>query len=93
MWMSHGDSVTTMPPGFELLAHTENTPCAAIANHERKLYGVQFHPEGSSFPGGSGTNSQLFTIFVTVNPVGQQQLLWKMPFRRFVLKSPIEGCC
>ncbi|BAY98646.1 GMP synthase (glutamine-hydrolyzing) [Tolypothrix tenuis PCC 7101] len=45
MWMSHGDSVTKMPPGFELLAHTENTPCAAIADHERKLYGVQFHPE------------------------------------------------
>jgi GMP synthase (glutamine-hydrolysing) len=45
MWMSHGDSVTQMPPGFELLAHTENTPCAAIADHERKLYGVQFHPE------------------------------------------------
>ncbi|WP_026734555.1 glutamine-hydrolyzing GMP synthase [Fischerella sp. PCC 9605] len=45
MWMSHGDSVTKMPPGFELLAHTENTPCAAIADHNRKLYGVQFHPE------------------------------------------------
>jgi GMP synthase (glutamine-hydrolysing) len=45
MWMSHGDSVTKMPSGFELLAHTENTPCAAIANHEKKLYGVQFHPE------------------------------------------------
>ncbi|MBW4685781.1 MAG: glutamine-hydrolyzing GMP synthase [Komarekiella atlantica HA4396-MV6] len=45
MWMSHGDSVTQMPPGFELLAHTENTPCAAIADHEKKLYGVQFHPE------------------------------------------------
>ncbi len=45
MWMSHGDSVMKMPPGFELLAHTENTPCAAIADHERKLYGVQFHPE------------------------------------------------
>ncbi|NES99653.1 MAG: glutamine-hydrolyzing GMP synthase [Sphaerospermopsis sp. SIO1G2] len=45
MWMSHGDSVTTMPSGFEVLAHTENTPCAAIADHERKLYGVQFHPE------------------------------------------------
>ncbi|RUR84659.1 glutamine-hydrolyzing GMP synthase [Chlorogloeopsis fritschii PCC 9212] len=45
MWMSHGDSVTSMPPGFELLAHTENTPCAAIGDHERKLYGVQFHPE------------------------------------------------
>ncbi len=45
MWMSHGDSVTQMPSGFELLAHTENTPCAAIADHQKKLYGVQFHPE------------------------------------------------
>ena len=45
MWMSHGDSVTRMPPRFELLAHTENTPCAAIANHDSKMYGVQFHPE------------------------------------------------
>lgn len=45
MWMSHGDSVAHLPGGFELLAHTENTPCAAIADHNRKLYGVQFHPE------------------------------------------------
>ncbi|MCU0523620.1 MAG: glutamine-hydrolyzing GMP synthase [Elainella sp. Prado103] len=45
MWMSHGDSVTALPVGFELLAHTDNTPCAAIADHDRKLYGVQFHPE------------------------------------------------
>ena len=45
MWMSHGDSVTHLPEGFERLAHTDNTPCAAIANHDRKLYGVQFHPE------------------------------------------------
>jgi GMP synthase (glutamine-hydrolysing) len=45
MWMSHGDSVTHLPEGFEMLAHTDNTPCAAIAHHDRKLYGVQFHPE------------------------------------------------
>jgi GMP synthase (glutamine-hydrolysing) len=45
MWMSHADSVIQMPEGFELLAHTENTPCAAIADHNKKLYGVQFHPE------------------------------------------------
>ncbi len=45
MWMSHGDSVTKMPSGFELLAHTNNTPCAAIADHQKKLYGTQFHPE------------------------------------------------
>jgi GMP synthase (glutamine-hydrolysing) len=45
MWMSHGDSCTRLPDGFEILAHTENTPCAAIAHHEKKFYGVQFHPE------------------------------------------------
>jgi len=45
MWMSHGDSCTALPSGFEVLAHTDNTPCAAIADHDKKLYGVQFHPE------------------------------------------------
>ncbi len=45
MWMSHGDSCAQLPAGFEVLAHTENTPCAAIASYDRKLYGVQFHPE------------------------------------------------
>jgi GMP synthase (glutamine-hydrolysing) len=45
MWMSHGDSCTDLPPGFEILAHTDNTPSAAVANHEKNLYGVQFHPE------------------------------------------------
>ena len=45
MWMSHGDSCETLADGFEVLAHTENTPCAAIAHHDKKLYGVQFHPE------------------------------------------------
>jgi len=45
MWMSHGDSCTQLPDGFSVLAHTENTPCAAIAHHTNKLFGVQFHPE------------------------------------------------
>ena len=45
MWMSHGDSCTELPAGFEILAHTDNTPSAAVANHEKNLYGVQFHPE------------------------------------------------
>ncbi|AFY90273.1 MAG: GMP synthase [glutamine-hydrolyzing] [Chroococcidiopsis cubana SAG 39.79] len=45
MWMSHGDSCVKLPEGFEILAHTENTSCAAIAEHNTKLYGVQFHPE------------------------------------------------
>ena len=45
MWMSHGDSVASLPDGFEVLAHTENTPCAAIAHPQKHFYGVQFHPE------------------------------------------------
>ena len=40
MWMSHGDSVKTLPKGFVRLAHTDNTPEAAIASHAQHLYGV-----------------------------------------------------
>ncbi|MFQ3679851.1 MAG: glutamine-hydrolyzing GMP synthase [Pseudanabaenaceae cyanobacterium] len=52
MWMSHGDAVEALPPGFVVLAHTANTPCAAIAHHQRRLYGVQFHPEVVHSQGG-----------------------------------------
>ena len=44
-WMSHGDQVMQAPAGFEVLASTETTPVAAFASHERKIYGVQWHPE------------------------------------------------
>ncbi len=53
MWMSHGDSCIKLPEGFSVLAHTDNTPCAAISNHERKLFGVQFHPEVVHSEGGT----------------------------------------
>jgi GMP synthase (glutamine-hydrolysing) len=52
MWMSHGDSVESLPEGFVRLAHTENTPEAAVAHHGRRLYGVQFHPEVVHSTGG-----------------------------------------
>ena len=45
MWMSHGDSINSLPDGFHKIAHTENTLHAAISNDEKKLFGVQFHPE------------------------------------------------
>lgn len=45
VWMSHGDQVAAPPAGFEVVASTEATPVAAFANDERKLYGVQWHPE------------------------------------------------
>jgi GMP synthase (glutamine-hydrolysing) len=52
MWMSHGDSCISLPEGFNVLAHTSNTECAAIANQSKKLYGVQFHPEVVHSKGG-----------------------------------------
>ena len=45
VWMSHGDHVTQLPCGFNVIADTYNIPIAAMANEERKWYGVQFHPE------------------------------------------------
>tara|TARA_R110001599_G_scaffold159052_1_gene346113 strand:+ start:141140 stop:142756 length:1617 start_codon:yes stop_codon:yes gene_type:complete len=45
VWMSHGDKVDQMPPGFKLMASTPNCPIAGMADEERKMYAFQFHPE------------------------------------------------
>jgi GMP synthase (glutamine-hydrolysing) len=45
VWMSHGDKVTTLPPGFKLMASTPSCPIAGMADEGRRLYAVQFHPE------------------------------------------------
>jgi GMP synthase (glutamine-hydrolysing) len=45
VWMSHGDRVAELPAGFKLMASTESAPIAGIADEERKIYGLQFHPE------------------------------------------------
>src|SRR5690606_39271780 len=45
VWMSHGDHVTRAPPGFTVTASTTRVPVAAMANEDRRWYGVQFHPE------------------------------------------------
>ena len=45
VWMSHGDKVTELPPGFKLMASTDSCPIAGMADEARRFYGVQFHPE------------------------------------------------
>lgn len=45
VWMSHGDRLEKLPPGFRISGRTANTRAAAVENPEAKLYGVQFHPE------------------------------------------------
>jgi len=52
VWMSHGDRIESMPPGFIVLAHSENAPIAAMGDLERRYFGVQFHPEVRHTPAG-----------------------------------------
>jgi GMP synthase (glutamine-hydrolysing) len=52
VWMSHGDKVDALPPGFRAVAASEGAPYAAIADDERRFYGVVFHPEVAHTPQG-----------------------------------------
>ena len=52
VWMSHGDRVRDIPSGFDIIATSENAPCAAIADEARQFYAVQFHPEVVHTPDG-----------------------------------------
>lgn len=45
VWMSHGDRIEKIPPGFKPIAHTDNSPVAAMADRERRFFALQFHPE------------------------------------------------
>jgi GMP synthase (glutamine-hydrolysing) len=53
VWMSHGDRVTQLPAGFEVIATSENAPYAAVADEARRFYAVQFHPEVVHTPDGA----------------------------------------
>ena len=45
VWMSHGDRIEVLPPGFHVIGESDNTPCAAGVDTTRRLFGIQFHPE------------------------------------------------
>ena len=61
VWMSHGDSVTQAPEGFEVTASSKGAPVAAFENVERKFAGVQYHPEVMHSPHGQ----EVLTRFLT----------------------------
>ena len=52
VWMSHGDKVDRLPPGYTVLAKSANSPNAAVADRKRRIFGVQFHPEVAHTPRG-----------------------------------------
>jgi len=63
VWMSHGDRVERLPPGFTLIGETPNAPAAAVVNEARRIYGVQFHPEVVHTPrGGELISNFLFGV-------------------------------
>lgn len=73
VWMSHGDKVSELPDGFNITAQTDSCPIAAIADVERKIYGVQFHPEVTHTLQGQ----QILANFVL--KICRCESLWKMP--------------
>ena len=63
VWMSHGDRITALPPGFQSIGTSANTPLCAIAEPRRKIYGIQFHPEVAHTPrGGELLRAFLFNV-------------------------------
>ena len=53
VWMSHGDKITAIPEGFHVVASSEGSPYAVIADEARRFYGIQFHPEVAHTPRGA----------------------------------------
>jgi GMP synthase (glutamine-hydrolysing) len=63
VWMSHGDRITALPPGFRPIGTSANTPLCAVADDQRKIYGIQFHPEVAHTPrGGEILRAFLFDV-------------------------------
>ena len=60
VWMSHGDKVSQLPPGFELIAETDSCPIAGMAHRDKPWFGIQFHPEVTHTPKGE----EIFRHFV-----------------------------
>ncbi|HEY4264031.1 MAG TPA: glutamine-hydrolyzing GMP synthase [Micropepsaceae bacterium] len=68
VWMSHGDRVIQLPPGFHVLAQSDNAPFAVIADEARKFYGVMFHPEVVHTPKGGALLRNFTQIVAGIAP-------------------------
>jgi GMP synthase (glutamine-hydrolysing) len=68
VWMSHGDKITAIPPGFAVVATSESSPYAVIADEKRRFYGVQFHPEVVHTPRGATLLSNFVRTIAGIKP-------------------------
>src|SRR5579885_3511273 len=68
VWMSHGDKIVAIPEGFEVVATSESSPFAVIADEKRRFYGVQFHPEVAHTPRGATLLSNFVRTIAGIEP-------------------------
>lgn len=68
VWMSHGDRVETLPPGFSMLASSSNSPYAAMGSVQQNIYGLQFHPEVRHTPRGTEIISNFLFRISSLQP-------------------------
>src|ERR1700759_5615085 len=68
VWMSHGDKIVAIPAGFSVVATSESSPYAAIADEARRFYGVQFHPEVAHTPRGATILSNFVRSIAGIEP-------------------------
>ncbi|MGC9195858.1 MAG: glutamine-hydrolyzing GMP synthase [Syntrophobacteraceae bacterium] len=73
VWMSHGDRILKLPPGFETMAHSDNSPEAAMGDAARNFYGVQFHPEVAHTPCGKDILENFLFRICRCRPVWTMQ--------------------
>jgi GMP synthase (glutamine-hydrolysing) len=85
VWMSHGDRVTRLPDGFEVIATSANAPLAAVADETRRFYAVQFHPEVVHTPDGA----KLLSNFV--HKIARLKSDWTMAAYRREMISKIRA--
>lgn len=85
VWMSHGDRVKTLPPGFHVIASSHGAPLAAFADEERRYYGLMFHPEVVHTPDGAAL-LQNFT-----RRIAQCRGRWSMATFRTQVKEEIRA--
>ncbi|HEX4860387.1 MAG TPA: glutamine-hydrolyzing GMP synthase, partial [Rhizomicrobium sp.] len=85
VWMNHGDKITAMPPGFEVVATSEHSPFAVIADEARKLYGIQFHPEVVHTPRGAEMYRNFVIDIAGIKPE------WNMHAFREAMVGRIRG--
>jgi GMP synthase (glutamine-hydrolysing) len=88
--MSHGDLVTKAPEGFKVTAKSKNCPISAIANDEKKFYGIQFHAEVRNSEYGLDILRTLHSMFAMQKLTGRWMISLTCKLMKFVKKSVIR---